>query len=108
MLRHPGGLTLGAPEVVALDRLDGGLPQIEHTLRCRVGPTTLYEVPSLGVVLELYLQCAGLATVGELDPAAARHVVRPLADRADCILQRQVAHDDPCFDHPQHEVRRTD
>jgi hypothetical protein len=34
--------------------------------------------------------------------------VADLADRADRVLQGQVAHDDACLDHSQHQVRRPD
>ena len=45
-----------------------------------------------------------LAAVGQPDLAAPGHVVGDLADRADRVLHREVAHHHALLDHPQHEV----
>jgi hypothetical protein len=40
----------------------------------------------------------------QLDLAAAGDAVADLADRPDQVVQRQVRHDRPAFDHRQHQV----
>ena len=62
------------------------------------------EVAGLGEVLGLDLQRAGLAAVGQAHLAAPGDVVGDLADRADRVLHREVAHHHALLDHPQHEV----
>ena len=52
----------------------------------------------------LDVQRAGLAAVGQPDLAPAGHVVGDLADRADRVLHREVAHHHALLDHPQHQV----
>src|SRR5947209_10734809 len=108
VLRHPVYLALDLVEVARVDRLQRALPQVEHALGGRVCTASLHEVACFREVLELDLQRARLAAVGELHAAATGHVVADLADRADGVLQRQVAHDDAGFDHAEDEVRRTD
>src|SRR4029079_5408387 len=62
------------------------------------------EVTGPGEVLELDVEGAGLATVGQPDLAAAGHVVGDLADRADRVLHGEVAHHHALLDHPEHQV----
>ena len=62
------------------------------------------EVAGLGEVLALDVERAGLAAVGQADLAAAGDVVADLADRADRVLHREVAHHHALLDHPQHQV----
>ena len=64
------------------------------------------EVAGLAEVLGLDLQRAGLAAVGQAHLAAPGGVVADLADRADRVLHREVAHHHALLDHPQHQVAR--
>ncbi len=85
------------------------LPQVERLLDGRrADPAAVDEVAGLGEVLPLDLQRAGLAAVGQPDLAAAGDVVGDLADRADRVLHREVAHHHALLDHPQHQVAAGD
>ena len=69
---------------------------------------TVDEVAGLGEVLPLDLQRAGLAAVDQPHLAAAGDVVGDLADRADGVLHREVAHHHALLDHPQDQVAGRD
>ena len=88
--------------------MQGALPQVEHPLGDRVGAAPVGEVLGLGQVLTLDVQRAGLPPVGQPDLAAAGHVVADVPDGPDRVLQGQVPHHRAGFDHPQHQVGRTD
>src|SRR5205823_9827609 len=59
-------------------------------------------------VFDLDLDRAHLTAARKLHAAPAGDVVGDLADRADRVLEREVAHHRALFDHAQHEIRRAD
>src|SRR5680860_535924 len=108
-LDHPVDLPLHETQIAGLDRLEPAFPQVEGAIdqwRSQLAP--VHEVAGPGEVLVLDLQGAGLAAVGEAHLPASGHVVGDLADRADRVLHRQVAHHHTFFDHPQHQVAAGD
>src|SRR4051812_24881197 len=70
VLGHPVDLALDLVEVAGVDGLERALPQVEDTFCCGVRTATLHEVTGLGEVLELDLESACLAAVGELHASA--------------------------------------
>jgi hypothetical protein len=103
-LGHPVDLPGDVVEVAAVHRVQGAFPQVENPPGARVGAAPVGEVACLGQVFALDVQRARLPAVGEPHPALPGHVVADIPDRADRVLQAQVAHDRASLDHAQHQV----
>src|SRR5690625_4604513 len=106
VLGDPVDLAGDGFEVLGLHRLQGALPQVEHTLTGGVGTVAVHVTLNLLQVLALDIQSAGLTSVRQAYLTAPGHVVADLPDGPDGVLERVVAHDHPGLDHAQHEIGR--
>src|SRR5581483_6419386 len=95
-------------EILGFDRVELTPPQVDDLLDLRVGLAGLQVVDGAGVVLALNVERAGLPATGETHRAPAGQVVADLADRADRVVEREVAERHARFDHLQHQRRGAD
>jgi hypothetical protein len=108
VLRHPVELTAErhrvAHEVLQHVAPFGHDPLglVVGVVRCVHEPLDAFQVGLLD------LQRAHLPAVGQADSPCAGEVVADLTDRADRVVQRQVANDRLLFEHAQHQVAGRD
>ena len=108
VLDHPVDLA-GQLERVRLEVDHHVLPHLERLLLERAEPAALGEAQRPVQVLALDLDRGELTPVGEPDPPAAGDVVADLTDRADRVLEGEVApRARVLFEHAQQDRRRPD
>src|SRR6202043_3227884 len=107
-LDHPVDLGVDLGEVLALHRVELSAPQVDDLLDLRVGFAGLQVFHRACVVLALDVRGAGLPPARKAHGTTAGEVVADLADRADGVVQREVAERDPGFDHFKDKRRAAD
>src|SRR6266536_1189648 len=104
VLGHPVHLAADRVEVLLLERVQHLTPHVDDLLGGLAGVAPVHEAGRLLEVLALDLERARLPVVGQPDLAPAAHVMGDLADRADRVVERQVAQDGGLLDHGEHQV----
>src|SRR6266536_2052461 len=104
VLGHPVHLAADRVEVLLLERVEHLTPHVDDLLGGLAGVAPVHEAGRLLEVLALDLERARLPVVGQPDLAPAAHVMGDLADRADRVVERQVAQDGGLLDHGEHQV----